>query len=300
LIAFLHWFWEHGITTEAGRTVYNGIFWAVVYCAAILSTTAYLHRCKTHQSWVITNPNLDLAFRTVVWMTTGIKPAEWVAVHRAHHANTDQIDDPHSPLQWTYWKVQFQNVIMYVRFYKEPGNVEQYAADLLEAQDKYDRRYFNNGWHGVGFGLGMACLIAFATGGFINTLNTLVAGAIYVPLYLGVNAGVNSWSHTFGYTRYKNTARNGWLLAWLAGGEGLHNNHHGAQFSWRFWRTLPEHIADWGSWFISFFIRVGWGEPGKTQPDRNKQYPRLKLPYRSRTQFEKNGTTRRNKIPAPA
>ena len=37
-------------------------------------------------------------FRFLTWITTGIRPRQWVAVHRKHHAFTDVEGDPHSPV----------------------------------------------------------------------------------------------------------------------------------------------------------------------------------------------------------
>ena len=39
---------------------------------------------------------------------------EWVAVHRKHHAFTDEEGDPHSPELEGFWKVQFGNVFYYI------------------------------------------------------------------------------------------------------------------------------------------------------------------------------------------
>ena len=44
-----------------------------------------------------------------------MRPREWVAVHRKHHAATDTADDPHSPLVVGFWRVQLGNVGLYKR-----------------------------------------------------------------------------------------------------------------------------------------------------------------------------------------
>ena len=63
---------------------------------ATFSTTIYLHRCATHRALIL-HPAIAWAFRFALWVTTGLSTREWVAVHRKHHAFTDQEGDPHSP-----------------------------------------------------------------------------------------------------------------------------------------------------------------------------------------------------------
>src|SRR6476661_5428604 len=79
---------------------------------ATLVTTLYLHRTLSHRA-ITMRPGLQFLCRTLLWITTGIRPREWVAVHRKHHAYTDVEGDPHSPklLGWT--TVQFRNVALY-------------------------------------------------------------------------------------------------------------------------------------------------------------------------------------------
>ena len=68
----------------------------VVTQISVYSTTIYLHRTATHRRDRL-HPAVEWVFRFCIWMTTGIVPREWVAVHRKHHAFTDEEGDPHSP-----------------------------------------------------------------------------------------------------------------------------------------------------------------------------------------------------------
>ena len=70
----------------------------VVTQAAMFATTVYLHRGLTHRALVV-HPSLAFVCRFCLWITTGMRPREWAAVHRRHHAATDTPDDPHSPVQ---------------------------------------------------------------------------------------------------------------------------------------------------------------------------------------------------------
>ena len=96
--------------------------------------------------------------RALLWMTTGIKPRQWVAVHRKHHAFTDVEGDPHSPVLEGYAAVQFGNVGMYRRALRQTDLVDRYAKDL--PPDRWDRVLFDRAWLGLGIGIALLCLDA--------------------------------------------------------------------------------------------------------------------------------------------
>ena len=58
-----------------------------------------------------------------MWVTTGIRPRQWVAVHRKHHAFTDVEGDPHSPVIHGWIKVQMINVAMYRHEARNPETI---------------------------------------------------------------------------------------------------------------------------------------------------------------------------------
>ena len=72
---------------------------------AVFATSVYLHRTLAHRALTV-RPFADVLFRTVLWLTTGQRRQEWVAVHRKHHAFTDREGDPHSPRLLGLWRVQ--------------------------------------------------------------------------------------------------------------------------------------------------------------------------------------------------
>src|SRR6188472_4589402 len=81
---------------------------------ANMVTTVFLHRALAHRALVL-RPPATHAFRFLTWVTTGIRPRQWVAVHRKHHAFTDVEGDPHSPVLHGFPKVQLFNVVLYRR-----------------------------------------------------------------------------------------------------------------------------------------------------------------------------------------
>jgi stearoyl-CoA desaturase (delta-9 desaturase) len=201
---------------------------AIVTQTAVFSTTIYLHRTATHKALVM-HPALEWVFRFVLWMTTGMLTKEWVAVHRKHHAFTDEEGDPHSPALEGFWRVQLGNVYYYMREVKKTDVVERYARDIHEGW--WDRHVFKHGLAGLLIGTVGLCLVLGLGWG-------LLAAGIHAVMYVFVlSSSINGLCHHVGYKNFDNTATNIRLLALLTGGEGLHNNHHGyprsPKFSWR-------------------------------------------------------------------
>src|SRR5687767_13213574 len=215
---------------------------------ATLVTTVYLHRGLSHRA-VSLNPGITAAFRVVTWMTTGIRPRQWVAVHRKHHAFTDVEGDPHSPLREGFAAVQFGNVGLYRRVANDPAAVARYARDL--PPDAWDRRLLDRAWLGLGIGIALLCLVLGVGWG-------LLAAAVHTVSYLLLNAAVNAVGHWRGTQPHPNTARNNQWLAWLTSGEGLHNNHHAAPTSARL--ALQRGEVDPGWWVVRLLERRGWAE----------------------------------------
>jgi stearoyl-CoA desaturase (delta-9 desaturase) len=195
---------------------------------AVFSTTIYLHRTATHRALVL-HPALEWTFKFVLWLTTGLSTKEWVAVHRKHHAFTDEEGDPHSPALEGFWKVQLGNVFYYMREVKKGEALERYARDIKEGW--WDRHVFKHGVLGLTLGTVALC-------GVLGVGWGLLAAGIHAVTYVFVlSSSINGLCHHVGYKNFDNTATNLRFLALLTGGEGLHNNHHGhprsPKFSWR-------------------------------------------------------------------
>lgn len=184
---------------------------------AVIATSIYLHRALAHRSLTV-HPVADVMFRIVLWLTTGQRRQEWVAVHRKHHTFTDREGDPHSPRLLGFWRVQLLNVYYYMREAKNPETLAKFAPDVPE--DRLDRALFSWGWLGLGIGTTLLCLV-------LGVWPGLVAGALHMALYVFVLAPlINGLSHWDGSQNFENTAYNWRILSWLTGGESLHNNHH--------------------------------------------------------------------------
>jgi len=185
--------------------------------AAVLATSIYLHRALAHRSLSL-HPLADLFFRAVLWLTTGQRRQEWVAVHRKHHTFTDRDGDPHSPRLLGFWKVQIFNVYYYIREARNPETLEKFAPDLPE--DWWDRLIFSWGWSGLGLGTGLLCL---ALGFWFGIIAMLAHWVLYIFVLAPLINGLGHWR---GAQNFVNTAYNSRILAWFTAGESLHNNHH--------------------------------------------------------------------------
>jgi len=205
--------------------------------AAVIATSVYLHRGLAHRALKL-HPLADWVFRCILWISTGQNRREWVAVHRKHHAFTDKEGDPHSPLLHGFWKIQFGNVYYYVREARNPETIARWAKDIKD--DVWDRLLFNWGTVGGIIGVAIAMLLFGPLWGFLVALTHFV-------LYVFVLApSINGLGHWWGRKNFlTNSATNIRLLAWLTGGESLHNNHHAFPSSPKFSMRRLEFDPSW-------------------------------------------------------
>jgi stearoyl-CoA desaturase (Delta-9 desaturase) len=217
---------------------------------AFLVTTVYLHRALSHRA-VTLSPGVTGVCRVLTWILTGIRPRQWVAVHRKHHAHTDEEGDPHSPMPWLdgYPKVQFANAALYRKVAKHDDQVTRYARDL--PPDRWDRVLFDHAL--VGLGIGVALLVLL-----FGWEVALVVAVVHASTYLLGGGAINGIGHRWGRRPYDNLATNNQWLAWLVAGEGLHNNHHAKATSSRMSLTKGEFDPGW--WCIRALVGLHWAK----------------------------------------
>jgi stearoyl-CoA desaturase (delta-9 desaturase) len=220
---------------------------------ATFSTTIYLHRCRTHHALSL-HPTIAWLFRFALWITTGLSTKEWVAVHRKHHAFTDEDGDPHSPRLKGFWPVQLGNVFFYVRETRNVETIEKYARDIKV--DRWDRWLFNRGLVGPAVGTVALCTLIGVGWGL------LAAGLHAVTYVFFLSSSINGLCHSHGYRTFDNTATNIRWLALLTGGEGLHNNHHGFPRSPKFSLRTGEIDPSWP--IIQLLTRMKLAHPCRT------------------------------------
>ena len=194
----------------------------------ILCVTLFLHRGQTHRA-VTFHPVVNHFMRFWLWLTTGMVTKQWVAIHRKHHQTSDTDADPHSPQVYGIWRVLFGGAFLYHKASKDLAMVDKLGVGTPD--DWLERNvYSTHSRLGILLMLVIDCL-------FFGPWGILVWGIqmIWIPFWA---AGViNGLSHWWGYrnTDTKDTSRNLIPIAFVIGGEELHNNHHadGANASFR-------------------------------------------------------------------
>ncbi len=209
---------------------------------AFVITTVYLHRSLAHRAVKLKRP-VGFACRVMIWISTGTRPRQWVAVHRKHHAFTDKTGDPHSPAVFGFPAVQFGNAFLYRRVARNRATVARYARDL--PRDRWDAMLFDHAL--VGLGIGVGVLIAL-----FGWEIALIAAAVHASTYLLGGGAINAIGHKWGKRPFHNLATNNQWLAWLVAGEGLHNNHHAATTSVRL--SMAEGEVDPGWWAVRLLV----------------------------------------------
>lgn len=200
---------------------------------SVLCTTIYLHRTLAHKGLEL-HPAVALLMHLHLCLFTGLVPREWVAVHRKHHAFSDEEGDPHSPYLLGLWSVFFLNAFYYRRTTHEETTVRKYTTDMKD--DIIDRIPYNH----LGTILGMAIFMTMF--GWAWGLGLF---AFHAVAYILLNSSINSLGHMIGYRTYRNKATNLQWLALMTGGEGLHNNHHEYPGAARFAMTKGELDPAW-------------------------------------------------------
>lgn len=216
-----------------------------------MGVTIYLHRCQAHRALEL-NPILSHFFRFWLWLTTGMVTVEWVAIHRKHHANCEQEDDPHSPAAHGLMKVLFGGVWLY-RKANTKETIERYGNGCPE--DLMERFYQRFSLWGVVLML-VVDLVLF---GVLPGLLMWGVQMVWIPFF---GAGViNGVGHYFGYRNTNTPDQSTNVVPWgiLLAGEELHNNHHAyptsAKFSMKWW----EFDLSW--LYIRLFSLFGLARP---------------------------------------
>ena len=208
----------------------------IVSQIAVFSTTIYLHRTMAHYALTL-HPSMAWVFRCFLWITTGQKTREWVAVHRKHHTFVDREGDPHSPILEGFWSIQLGNVVHYARALRDKNILIKYTPDIKE--DIWDKWFFNYGLLGVSLGTVILCALLGLGWG-------LLAAGVHVFTYVFLlSSSVNGLCHYKGYRNFFNTATNLRFVALITAGEGLHNNHHGFAHSPKFSCRASEFDPAW-------------------------------------------------------
>ena len=232
-----------------------------------LGVTLYLHRDQSHGGLIL-HPALRHLFRFWLWFSSGAVTREWVAVHRCHHAHSDQPGDPHSPMVFGLRTVLFEGAELYRAAARDPQLLYTYGRGTPD--DWLERNlYSRHAYAGIALFV-LAHLIVFGIPGIIMIAVHLVAQ----PFFAG--GVINGLGHAIGYRSFEVPCRATNLVPWavLLGGEELHNNHHAFPRSARF--AVQRWELDIGWLWIRLFralglARVRWVAPQPHLEQRRRE-----------------------------
>jgi stearoyl-CoA desaturase (delta-9 desaturase) len=233
------------------------------YLVTGLGVTIGFHRLLTHRSFTAA-PALRVVLAIAGSMSFEGDVIGWVAIHRRHHAFTDEPGDPHSPYRYgTHLAGQLRGLAhAHVGWLlrDDPTPASRYAPDM--AADPAMRAISAAFPALCVVSLGLPFALGWAIGGSWHAALAalLWAGLVRVTLLQHVTWSVNSLCHVVGSrpftTRRHDRATNLWPLALLSFGESWHNMHHSDP-------ACARHGADPGQLDISadvirLFERLGW------------------------------------------
>jgi stearoyl-CoA desaturase (delta-9 desaturase) len=224
----------------------------------IAAVTLYLHRCQTHRSLDL-HPAVSHFFRLWLWLTTGMRTREWVAVHRKHHAKVETADDPHSPRVLGINRVLWGGVLLYVREAANPRTIERYGAGTPD--DWLERNLYSKY---VLFGLTLTGTIDVLLFGIVPGALVLAVQIAWIPFWA---AGViNGIGHYAGYRSWATEDASTNIVPWgvFIGGEELHNNHHAHATSAKF--SCKAHELDIGWLYVSILAALGLAKVRRLAP----------------------------------
>jgi stearoyl-CoA desaturase (delta-9 desaturase) len=200
---------------------------AALYFVRMFAITGIYHRYFSHRTFKTSRP-AQFIFALLGASATQRGPLWWAANHREHHRNSDLPADPHSPVQYGFFR-SHAGWFMCNRFYAtQYSRIQDFARfPELVWLNRYDKAvplslaflmYLS------GVALEYAAPALRVTG-----LQLLVWGfVISTTILFHATASINSLAHIFGNKRYDtgDESRNNFWLALITLGEGWHNNHH--------------------------------------------------------------------------
>lgn len=236
--------WQSFKTDSVRSLDYNLLL--IFYSLSLLGITLGYHRLATHRSFT-TYPWIKRILLICGAMAWQGPPAAWASLHIQHHANSDRLRDPHSPVTHSFWYAHCGWIFNHYR-----PNYRKYGKWLLKDKDVH----FVSRYYGV-----------ISIGSFMLPL--LIGGwqawlwAGWFRLFLASHAtwSVNSLCHFAGsrlYPNVRDNSRNRFLIAILTFGEGWHNNHH--QFLRNPKLGHRWYQIDMGYWVLGFMrrCRLAW------------------------------------------
>ncbi len=216
-----------------------------MYLATGIGITVGYHRLFTHRSFRTSRP-VTAVLAALGSMALEGPVLQWVAMHRAHHQHSDEVDDPHSPHAhgsgvWGMLR-GFWHAHLGWLFEGDPADLQHYVQDLRRDPLIHwmDRLFIL--W--VVLGLLIPAAIGLLISGTWTgaLLGLLWGGLVRILLVHHVTWSINSVCHIWGSRPFQchDESRNNVIFGFLGFGEGWHNNHHAfptsARHGLRWWQ----------------------------------------------------------------
>ncbi len=217
------------------------LFFVMQWVTGGLGVCLSYHRLLTHRSFQVWKPveYLLAMFACLAWQNGPIK---WVAVHRIHHARSDEPGDPHSPGRGFWWA----HMGWLFTFSEELDNYEKYKEFAPDLAKDPVYRFLNKTF---GFYQVLLGILFYLWGGWPFVFWGIFFRTVFV---WHATWFVNSAAHTWGYRTWAagDQSTNNWWVAVLTYGEGWHNNHHA------FPRSAAHGLKWWEMDMTYFTIRL--------------------------------------------
>ncbi len=223
-----------------------------MYLLTALGITVGFHRLFTHRAFE-TYTVVQVILAVLGSMALQGSLLKWVALHRRHHAHSDQPGDPHSPhlhgsgirgLLRGLWHAHLGWI-----FQADPPDLSRYDKDLRHSQVLRVVSMLFLVWVALGL-LIPATLGGLLAGSWRGFWYGLAWGGLArIFLVHHVTWSVNSVCHFWGMRPYRNSdqSRNNFLFGILALGEGWHNTHHA-------FPTSARHGLRWWQIDVSYWV----------------------------------------------
>ena len=198
-----------------------------LYLVRMFAVTGIYHRYFSHRTFQMSRA-AQFIFAVVGASSAQRGPLWWAANHRNHHRESDTLADPHSPIQYGFWR-SHAAWFMCTRYYAtQYPRIRDFARfPELVWLNRFDKAvpallglflYLCGRWlENAAPSLGVTGLQLFVWGFVVSTM-----------MLFHATASINSLAHLIGRQRYDtgDYSRNNFLLALVTLGEGWHNNHH--------------------------------------------------------------------------
>jgi len=212
----------------------------ILYLLSGLGTSMGYHRILTHRS-ADTSAWFEYAL-VLIGLPAGT-PIQWAGNHRAHHAHTDEVGDPHSPhvdgfwFAHCGWYISSKNPLLCCA-YAFAGPIRMLIDSCMRPRTNQEHVHLAKDLQADRFYsflsrpliymliLWLYFVILLGTPYYLFGWTGVLAASITLVFIYNIGDAVDSLGHLSGQRRGDKHARNNVLLGYLAFGDGWHANHH--------------------------------------------------------------------------